>query len=346
MGGRALKKAFTRRYSKQEFETVSAELIDKIKNTFDRVATPLYYHNKETFGDIDLIVDMGDGINPYGNIRNYISVRFDPTEIFHNGNCYSFDYKEVQVDFMCVSSEDYDSNYHYLAFNDLGNYIGRIAHRLGLKYGQEGLWYNHYINDQNVGKIMVSKDYREIFKFLDLDYDRWLEGFDELEDTFKFALTSRYFDSNMFQLDSLNRINRERNLKRASYMSFLHWINANHPNVKGDYLHGALKAREDNKEYKEKFLFDIVNSTFPDANFMVNIRRLEYERARNLYVNSKFNGGLIMKKYGYSGKELGTHIKGFKRHVEKKLAFDFDEYVLYESPENIFELFDQYLDYL
>jgi hypothetical protein len=345
MGGRALKNTHTRRYTREEFDSVSAELIETIEKEFDRASTPLFYHNKETFGDIDLIVDMGDGVCSYGNIRNYISVIFDPNEIFHNGNCYSFDYKEVQVDFMCVSSEDYDSNYHYLAYNDLGNYIGRIAHRLGLKYGQEGLWYNHYINDQNVGKIMISKDYREIFKFLDLDYDRWLEGFDELEDTFKFVLTSRYFDSGMFQLDSLNRINRERNLKRASYMSFLDWINTNHPNVKGEYLYGIAHELNGTPEDKKKFLFDVVNAMFPDANFMVNIRRLEYERAKSLYVSSKFNGGMIMKKYGFSGKDLGDHIKGFKRYVKNKLGFEFDDYVLYEDYENIFDLFEQYLEF-
>ena len=205
MGGRALKNTYTRRYSKQEFETVSKELIDIIEQRYARAATPLYYHNKETFGDIDIIVDI-DGASYLDSggdfIRSYIQKTFKPNEIFHNGNCYSFDYKEVQVDFMCVPSEDYDSNYHYLAFNDLGNYIGRIAHRLGLKYGQEGLWYNHYLKGQNLGKVMISKDYREIFNFFDLDYDRWLEGFDELEDTFKFVTTSRYFDTEMFQLRS------------------------------------------------------------------------------------------------------------------------------------------------
>lgn len=131
MGGKALKIAYTRRYSKEEFETVSKELINKIEETFKRVATPLYYHNKETFGDIDLIVDIGNSNINYGDsVRRYIEKEFKPNEIFHNGNCYSFDYKEVQVDFMCVHSEDFDSNYHYLAFNDLGNYIGRIAHRM------------------------------------------------------------------------------------------------------------------------------------------------------------------------------------------------------------------------
>lgn len=270
-------------------------------------------------------------------IRDYIEKTFKPTEIFHNGNCYSFDYKEVQVDFMTVASEDFDSNYHYLAFNDLGNYIGRIAHRLGLKYGQEGLWYNHYMDGQNVDRIMISKDYREIFKFLDLDYDRWLKGFDDLEDTFEFVLSSKYFDSDMFQLDSLNRINRERNLKRASYMAFLDWINEKHPNVIGAQLldnpHPALPI--DNMAY----LYRVVEQTFPSANFMMHISRLEYEKAKANYVYRKFNGRMIMDRYGFKGKEIGDALNKFKRSVEKD-GYKFDDYILSENQDVIFEEFE------
>ena len=339
MGGRALKNTYTRRYSKQEFETVSNELLDKIKVTFDRANTPLYYHNKETFGDIDIIVDtdyhyeFGQRVKTEdGFIREYIEDAFKPNEIFHNGNCYSFDYKEVQVDFMCIPSEDYNSNYHYLAFNDLGNYIGRIAHRLGLKYGQEGLWYNHYINDQNVGKVMISKDYGKIFKFLDLDYGRWLEGFDELEDTFKYVTTSKYFDTDMFQLDRLNRINRERNLKRVSYMLFLDWINDVYP-----HKEGKMEPRGG--------LFKAIEKAFPDSNFMIQIKEYEYKISRTELINVKFNGGIIMRKYGFKGKEIGDALTGFREYADKVLGntYSLDEFIIDSKVKNIYSFFEDYL---
>jgi len=323
MGGRALKNTYTRRYSKQEFETISKELLEKIRETFLKADTPLYYHNKETFGDIDIIVSVFE--EEMVDVRDYITQIFRPNEIFHNGNCYSFDYKEVQVDFMCVTHEHYDSNYHYLAFNDLGNYIGRIAHRLGLKYGQEGLWYNHYQKGQNLGRVMISKDYREIFKFLDLDYDRWLEGFDELEDTFKFVTTSKYFDTEMFQLDNLNRINRERNVKRASYMSFLDWINNEYEHREGEVL--------------ESNLIKTIDTVFPDANFSLNIKEIEYIEAKKAYVNAKFNGSMVMRKYGLEGAEIGKALKDFRRSIEAD-GYSFDDYLLAETQENIFEEFE------
>lgn len=120
MGGRALKKTFTRRYSRVEFDKVSKELINILEKTFVKAETPLFFRNKETFGDIDIIVNKE--ISEHSryheiNVREYIQETFKPNEIFHNGNAYSFDYKEVQVDMIMVESEDFDSNYHYLGYN-------------------------------------------------------------------------------------------------------------------------------------------------------------------------------------------------------------------------------------
>jgi hypothetical protein len=331
MGGKALKNTFTRRYSKVEFDMVSQELLKVLRGTFDSANIPLYYKNKETFGDIDIIVNIDDAWGGYLDgdfIRNFIVDNFNPNEIFHNGNCYSFDYKEVQVDFMAVKGEDFNSNFHYLAYNDLGNYIGRIAHRLGLKFGQEGLWYNHYHDGQNYGRVMISKNYLEIFNFLDLDYNVWLKGFDELEDTFKFVTTSKYFDTDMFQFDNLNRINRERNLKRASYLSFIEWINDVYPHKVGAKLDGDL--------------LKIINNTFPKAEFILSIKELEYNIAKSAYIKAKFNGGMLMKIYGLSGVEIGNALTKFKNIIESYGDGDnFDEYILTTDQTTIFYDFER-----
>ena len=177
MGGRALKGTFTRRYERQEFEDISKELTDRLKQTFQRVAVPLFYKNKETFGDADIVVSTA-GYDEF-DMREYITNEFKPNEIFHNGSCWSFDYKELQIDIITTQAEHFDTLIMYLSYNDLGNLIGRLAHGFGLKYGQEGLWYEHQFKGKNIGSIMVSKDYPKIFKFLGLSYDRYEKGFDE-----------------------------------------------------------------------------------------------------------------------------------------------------------------------
>jgi hypothetical protein len=67
MGGRALKNTITRRYERAEFDTISVELMNTLKPDFKRVAMPLFYNNKESFGDADILLSM-EGFN--GNMRD------------------------------------------------------------------------------------------------------------------------------------------------------------------------------------------------------------------------------------------------------------------------------------
>lgn len=337
MGGRALKETFTRRYTREEFDKASAEIREKLKPYFADTAIPLFFKNKETFGDIDVICNVGDNFTH--NMRDLINELFSPNQIFHNGNCWSFDYNEVQVDLITVAPEHFETNKMYLSYNDLGNFIGRIAQKFGLKYGQEGLWYKHKFKGSYIGIVPISTDYPKIYNFFNLDYSKWEKGFDELEDIFKFVYESEYFDGSIFQMDQLNKINRDRNKKRSSYTSFLEWID-NQP------------ERNYNFNEKEDYILQI-DEAFPEANLIEEIRRLEYEHCKELYIKSKFSGKHIMEKYGLQGKELGDAIIGFKSFVisKKDMAYlggkyfgeSFEEYILRKTKDEIFNFFELYL---
>jgi len=58
MGGKALKHTYTRRYERAEFEEIKKEIYPKLNKYFSQVAVPLYYRNKESFGDIDFVVGI------------------------------------------------------------------------------------------------------------------------------------------------------------------------------------------------------------------------------------------------------------------------------------------------
>jgi hypothetical protein len=327
MGGRALKNTTTRRYERDEFEDISKELMEILKNRFARVTMPLFYKNKPSFGDADILVTGFEG-----DIREYITNTFKPNEIFHNGNCWSFDYKELQVDIITCAPEHFDSNAMYLSYNDLGNFIGRIAHGLGLKYGQEGLWYEHNFKGSNIGSIQVSKDYAKIYDFLGLSYERYLEGFNDLEDIFMFIAGSKFFNWKMFQMDQLNKINRDRNKKRASYTSFLEWIDANVADENHEY-----KFVDDKTSY-----FIMINDTFPEADIITQVRRLEYLECRKLYVQSKFNGGDVMRRYNISGKQLGDTLTGFKEYITKEYQ-SYNDFIIHTDSFDIYQTFESYL---
>ncbi len=331
MGGLALKSTFTRRYMRDEYEVLEQEVFDILSNTFKRYDTPRFFESKESFGDMDVIISM-EGFNQ--NMRKYIEETFKPNEIFHNGNAWSFDYKELQIDFITCAPEHYDSNYHYLAFNDLGNFIGRIAQKMGLKYGQEGLWYNHFYKDQKVGKIIISKDYPKIFKYLDLDYDQWIKGFDSLEEIFEYVMTSKYFSADQFQLDQLNKINRERNAKRKSYMSFLEYIDHLEPNEEGKRL---MQEHKDN-------VIKRVSKVFPEANLKLEVAKIEYEAAKSTYVSQKFNGGMLIDKYGLEGQALGTAINDFRNVIEDVYG-NYQDFIINNSIDKIYIEFEEATGY-
>ena len=331
IGGLALKTTFTRRYDREEFDAISVELLDILKNDFSRVTMPLFYKNKKSFGDADILVSM-EGFNK--DVREYIINTFNPNEIFHNGNCWSFDYKELQIDLITVSGDDFDTNNNYLNFNDMGNFIGRIAQGFGLKYGQQGLWYEHYFKGSNIARIDISKNYEDIFKFLGLSYERYLEGFDELEDIFEYIATCKFFNWKMFQMDKLNKINRDRNLKRKSYMSFLEWMDRNVAD--DEHLYQFDKTQD---EYNK-----MIAEAFPYANLELEIRRVEYEYCKSLYVKSKFSGRTVMDTYGLEGKQLGEAMTGFKTFIENNSRkMSYDDFIIDNSIEDIHSTFNLYL---
>jgi len=332
MGGLALKNTVTRRYERKEYEKAKAEIFAVLGKTFKKFDTPRHFESKESFGDIDIIVskeglDFSETQHFDGTIYEYIKDTFKPNEIFVNGNAYSFNYDELQVDIILVEAKDFDSNYHYLAFNDLGNFMGRIAQMFGIKYGQEGLWYVHEIKGQRVGKIMISKDYPEIFEALGLSYEQWEKGFDSLEEIFEYIVNSPFFDSKMYNLESLNKINRDRNAKRKSYMSFLEYIAERYPNIEYEF------------EEKSEYLKYVMNR-FPDAQIDMNIKKLEYEFAQKAYIKSKINGGIVMKEYGLEGKAIGIGMAKFKDFIQVECGTDYDKFVLETTQKELLHVFE------
>jgi hypothetical protein len=322
-----LKNTITRRYQRDEFEVITVELKKTLSLFFKKVEMPLFYKNKESFGDADLLVA---GLYSQQNIHKIIKDSFAPNEIFTNGNCISFDYKELQVDLIHVPEEEYDTNLMYFSYNDLGNLIGRLAHRLGLKYGQQGMWFENSFKGKNIGSVSVSTDYPKIFKFLDLDYDRYQQGFDELTDIFDFVIKSKYFNASMYQFETLNKINRDRNKKRKSYTTFLDYISKFE--IKG---YTFLEADE---------TLSLVKNYFPEADIEYQIRTLEYKETKKLYLKAKFNGGELIRRFGIVNKELGGILENFKAFIGLETDRMYFNWVENHPREYLYETFKYYYD--
>ena len=316
MGGKVMKKygVETERKSTQEHKRIEKELIPIISNMFNtEVKIVEFYRNKETHGDCDLLI-----LN-HGNLGNISKKLEEKFGIVHaNGNVYSFVYDKYQIDIIPQPTKNWETAKVFFDWDPSGNLMGKIAHKFGLKYGLQGLVYPFRTFSGRLSRdIVISKDNRKIFKFFDLDYDKYLKGFDNLEEIFEFIIDSKYFNPNNFLMENLNSIDRKRNKKRSTYKGFLDYIN-----LKNFDKDSSFKFNKDKSSYHR-----MINEYFPESNFLEMLDELKKEDDRNKRISEKFNGNIVMEITGLKGKELGNFIHKFKQYIEDKRKVGFKEFV-------------------
>ena len=326
MGGKALNKygVFTERKNAEEYLKIGKEIqdrlaIDMTKETFIVQS----YTDKADHGDLDILIK--EVKNSILNWRKYIELVFKPQAIYKNANVYSFDYQNFQIDIILINEDKWEIAKTYFNFDPLSNCLGKTFHKFNLSYGWDGLFYKYRYNDGRCYKnILLTTDPRRIFEFGGFDYDRYLQGFETLEDIFKFIINGKYFDNRVFQMENLNRIDRKRNAKRKSYHQFLKYIKDNNINIKYNFL-------------KDKDMYlPLIISTFNDVDVLGEIYEQMVKETIIKNIRNKFNGNIIMRWFPeLTGKELGSAIKEFKNlHGD-----NFNDFILDSSTDAIKENF-------
>ncbi len=315
MGGKALNKygVFTERKNTEEFNRIGYELGNHVFSDFTYVTSVVKcYHTKADHGDLDLLIKIPVGVDI--NWSNYIRDSFKPQAINANGGVYSFDYKGFQVDFIPIPENKWNTALVYFSYDPLGNIMGKTYHKFGLSYGWEGLHYKFRgFSGTVVDDILISTDIEKIFEFGGYNYERYTQGFDTLEEIFNFCIAGKYFDTHMFQMDSLNHIDRKRNRKRGSYHLFLNYLQNNNINTRYDFL----KNKED--------YVKTIDTYFPNAHLLDELEALKQEDSRRKIISQKFNGDMVMAWLpDLQGNELGAAIRKFKN----ELGDEFNSFVL------------------
>jgi hypothetical protein len=232
MGGKALKQygVQTERKNTLIFNEIGQRLKDRLFADYQlETAVVKCYHTKADHGDLDLLIKITHDFHNKGvNLRNYITETFKPNAIHYGGGVYSFDFEDFQIDFIPIKESNWNAAQTYYSYDPLGNIMGKTYHKFNLSYGWEGLYYKfRNFNGRNSKNILISKNPEKIFAFGGYDYDRYLKGFETIEEIFAFVMNCKYFDANIFQMENLKHIDRKRNRKRASYHVFLNYLKNN-----------------------------------------------------------------------------------------------------------------------
>lgn len=314
MGGNALNNIV--RMNKDEYHSTMniVKLIldtQNIKYSFIKC-----YNSKETFGDLDVVIEKTT--NTTEN-RNFIIKHFNPIEIYKNSDCLSFNLNNFQIDFIYVTPDFFDTTVNYFSYNDLGNLIGRYAQSLSMKYGQKGLYYK--ITRQDYTKdVIISKNMEDIYNFLGLDYDKFLIGFDTIQEIFDFVINSKYFNSKFFKPFFWDSEDRRRNKKRKHIMLFF------------DYIKDIPeKEYSIDKEHIPMLIFE----NFPESKIFEEIYTAELYIKNRQIIKEKFNGDIIRDIFKLEGKEIGDSILKFKHHLKS----EYDYFLLLNTQDVILELF-------
>lgn len=304
MGGNALSKSSVR-LTKKNYEHVSEVVCAKLRETFpkNRVAPIVAYRAKADFGDLDVLVES-NGYDPF-----VAAEALGATEVVRNGPVTSIGVlvpaelrqspgAVFQVDLIKSAAQEFDYTSGYFAYNDLGNLIGRTAHRAGLAHRHDGLFYYHRDGDYMFEELLLTRDHDRALEFLGYSAKRFGEGFEGLEDIFKYVATSKFFNRDIFLLENRNARARVRDSKRRTYMLFLEWCEK-HPELPA-FQYPAEKTAW-LPRIREHF-----------SHFGAEFERSQRDLAKQRQLKAISNGARVSLITGLQGKELGVVMKSFR----------------------------------
>jgi len=329
MGGHALQDGMTRRYSAHEYHRliplVEAQVYRSLRTSECGPAVSIIpsLRAKESFGDMDVLVESSK--LPTDWVER-IRADFRPNEMVKNGPVLSFDYRELQIDLILAPGDEFGFSRAYFSWGDTGNLIGRIAHKMGLKFGHDGLWLPYRDGDYLFREILVTRDFQDALRFLGFNASRWDAGFDTQEDVYQFIAAGEYFDPTIYQLENRTSRDRVRDRKRPMYSGFLEWAEKNAsahftawPSDKRDWLPDVFKIFQNTRIHYEQAQSDL---------------------ARQKAVRAKFDGNLIGKATGLSGKALGELMREIKSSFSS--GMEFEQFMLDSSEADVAKLAQQF----
>ena len=253
----------------------------------ENVKTTLNSRDKESFGDVDLIIYATDKHMEILNILQPDLKLRKKTDSYH----ILFHGRQVDIKFV-DSPELLIYNYMIDSFSVVSVIIGKMLSPHNMKLNN-GLYYTLRIGDKNID-ILLTLDIRMIFDFLSnhenpLNCEEYLDLENRDSNTLtRFLTRSRFFSSSIFsKLDVSKKIN-ERLLNIIEYSK----VNINERIEKMDVVE-IFTYFNKLEEYREIF-------------------RIETEKFEKKKLFSKiFNGNIIMSLTGLSGKKLGDYMSKF-----------------------------------
>lgn len=332
MGGNAFKERETSRLNQADYERLSAKFLDAANQTLasfgstSKAGIVPSWREKTEHGDIDMVLPEDSLGGKYNHFIKRLAAELGVEGLHHkqNGNMLNCAYMDgdkcIQVDLIFVKDAAFDFALSYLSWNDVSTILLRVASKMGVAVGINGLSLTAKKGAHKVGRVILTRSYEEMCGYLGLNYQRWKMGFNNLEEIYEFFAEWQGFSAKVFCLEKMNNVDRKSVQKRVGYMQFLEWIDT-HPEKEKRY--------DWHKRYQTQF--EQIWQAFPAAKAEFEAIFIEIDKKKEC--NEKFNGNVVSELTGLKFKELGDFMTNFKRRF--KSQEDFMAYVLDTDLEQI-----------
>jgi len=309
MGGNALMVQTRRIQDADEYQHLAKQVLTRLNRAGVIAQLIPSYFTKESHGDMDIMVTKTVAPDLVKICRQAGCDGFDSKDIQVNGEVVSFEFSDFQIDLINIPPHQYNFSFNYYSWNDLGNFIGRVAASMGFKFSNSGLWYN--LNDpevetKRIQTVLVTDDYVSALEFLGYSYDHYLRGFFTAADIFQYAATSEYFNAKNFLYDSQNSAARARSRKRKMQVAMSDWLHSNYPELSADQsstpldrVHHLNRAFDRFPEFRQRY----------DQAALAHRQAVEFGR--------RFNGEVISQLFGgIQGQELGAKMAELRGKID------------------------------
>lgn len=316
MGGNIFKNGSTRRVTAAEFDNIQKTFTDRLKAAHPYVHFEVLkaYGDKPDFGNLSIFA-LSDGPSTDEQLLAFMRDCTIDGKAATNGNRVSIPFMGIQTDVTLVPADNYRFALSYHAFNGMGGLLGRVAHSLDLTLRDDGMVYKLFDDDQAVAEIGVAVTWQQALMLLGYSYGRWCEGFASFDEVFAFVASSEFFDSAMF-MDVEAAVEGDRPTVVQLFAQYLQA--ASRPSFKV-----STKTLE--------VLFDRIPG-FCESYADVSGQWTAH-KAQQKVISTKFNGHMVAKWTGRSGRALGELMQFITKTFGSKE--DVGMWVLSSSAENI-----------
>ena len=168
------------------------------------------------------------------------------------------------------------------------------------------------VESRVVAELTVTRDWEAAIELF--GYDPVLyrlnaqDGFRDLDDIFRFTMSSPRAYPELYLLENQSHSSRTRDRKRPAYQQFLRWLD-------DSSLHTERRPWEDPGSVRATLLQSARNR-FPDFNDEY-LAAIELEKMQAA-ARAKFNGLIVSKRTGLAGPELGQVMREIRDLFETR----------------------------